>query len=135
MAFKKKKHKHCTVNMQLSDDISGYLIERPLQLLGLCFSLDKRTDFQTLVFWLDHTSQHVWPSHKPSPAGNKCINLNHEWLMVMWYEVYSQVGLGWKMVAEIIFSLLLWSREKNKTNKKRVMKNKKKTQLTTKYKK
>lgn len=39
----KKKHKHCTVNMQLSDDISGYLIERPLQLLGLCFSLDKRT--------------------------------------------------------------------------------------------
>lgn len=41
--LKKKKHKHCTVNMQLSDDISGYLIERPLQLLGLCFSLDKRT--------------------------------------------------------------------------------------------
>lgn len=47
--LKKKKHKHCTVNMQLSDDISGYLIERPLQLLGLCFSLDKRTDFQTFL--------------------------------------------------------------------------------------
>lgn len=50
-----KKKKHCTVNMQLSDDISGYLIERPLQVLGLCFSLDKRTqtfrlsDFSFLI--------------------------------------------------------------------------------------
>lgn len=56
--------------------------------------------------------------------------------MVMWYEVYSQVGLGWKMVAEIIFSLLLWSREKNKNKQKKGdEKKKKKTQLTTKYKK